>query len=116
MVDSILKYNLGVTRDDLATLEKATAVAKGLKIELMKSWELGHVITAIFEETVEHMLLQPTFITEYPAAVSPLARRNDQNPDVTDRFRVLHRRPQAGQRLLRAERCGRSGRALPGPG
>ena len=50
--------------------EKATAVAKGLKIELMKSWELGHVITAIFEETVEHMLLQPTFITEYPAAVS----------------------------------------------
>ena len=86
MVESILKYNPGVTRDDLATLEKATAVAKGLKIELMKSWELGHVITAIFEETVEHMLLQPTFITEYPAAVSPLARRNDQNPDVTDRF------------------------------
>ncbi|MBP6791939.1 MAG: lysine--tRNA ligase, partial [Aeromonas sp.] len=86
MVDSILKYNPDVTRDDLATLEKATAVAKRLHIELMKSWELGHVITAIFEETVEHMLLQPTFITEYPAAVSPLARRNDQNPDVTDRF------------------------------
>ena len=86
MVDSILKYNPDVTRDDLATLEKATAVAKRLHIELMKSWELGHVITAIFEETVEHMLLQPTFITEYPVAVSPLARRNDQNPDVTDRF------------------------------
>ena len=66
MVDSILKYNPDVTRDDLATLEKATAVAKRLHIELMKSWELGHVITAIFEETVEHMLLQPTFITEYP--------------------------------------------------
>ncbi len=64
MVDSILKYNPDVTRDDLATLEKATAVAKRLHIELMKSWELGHVITAIFEETVEHMLLQPTFITE----------------------------------------------------
>jgi lysyl-tRNA synthetase class 2 len=86
MVDSILKFNPDVTRDDLSTLEKATAVAKRLHIELMKSWELGHVITAIFEETVEHMLLQPTFITEYPAAVSPLARRNDENPEVTDRF------------------------------
>ena len=52
----------------------------------MKSWELGHVITAIFEETVAEHMLQLTFITEYPAAVSPLARRNDQNPDVTDRF------------------------------
>jgi Lysyl-tRNA synthetase (class II) len=61
-------------------------VAKRHHVELMKSWELGHVITAIFEETAEHMLLQPTFITEYPAAVSPLARRNDNNPDVTDRF------------------------------
>ncbi len=86
MVDSILKYNPGVTRDDLATLEKATAVAKGLKIELMKSWELGHIITAIFEETAEAQLMQPTFITEYPAAVSPLARRNDENPEITDRF------------------------------
>ena len=86
MVESILKFNPDVTKDDLATLESATAVAKRLHIELMKGWELGHVITAIFEETVEHMLLQPTFITEYPAAVSPLARRNDVNPDVTDRF------------------------------
>jgi lysyl-tRNA synthetase, class II len=86
MVDSILKYAEGVTLEDLATLESAKAVAKRLHIELMKGWELGHVITAIFEETVEHMLLQPTFITEYPAAVSPLARRNDANPDVTDRF------------------------------
>ncbi|MGL5030049.1 MAG: lysine--tRNA ligase [Aeromonas sp.] len=86
MVDSILKFNADVTRDDLSTLEKAIAVAKRKNIDLMASWELGHVITAIFEETVEHMLLQPTFITDYPAAVSPLARRNDHNPDVTDRF------------------------------
>ena len=40
----------------------------------------------IFEETAEHQLIQPTFITEYPTEVSPLARRNDDNPDVTDRF------------------------------
>ena len=40
----------------------------------------------IFEETAEHQSIQPTFITEYPTEVSPLARRNDDNPDVTDRF------------------------------
>ena len=40
----------------------------------------------IFEGTAEHNLIQPTFITEYPTEVSPLARRNDRNPDVTDRF------------------------------
>lgn len=67
-------------------LEGAIAVAKRHHVELMKSWELGHVITAIFEETAEAQLMQPTFITEYPAAVSPLARRNDQNPEITDRF------------------------------
>lgn len=47
---------------------------------------LGKLQTEIFEEVAEHKLDQPTFITEYPAEVSPLARRNDANPFVTDRF------------------------------
>lgn len=86
MVEAILKYGTNVKAEELTTLEGAKAVAKRHNIDLLPSWELGHVITAIFEETSEHMLLQPTFITEYPAAVSPLARRSDNNPDVTDRF------------------------------
>ena len=52
----------------------------------MKGWKLGHVFAAIFEETCESNLIQPTFITEYPAEVSPLARRNDENPAFCDRF------------------------------
>ena len=47
---------------------------------------LGKIQTEIFEETVEHKLDQPTFITEYPIEISPLARRSDHNPAVTDRF------------------------------
>src|SRR5574344_122945 len=86
MVEAILKYGNNVKAEELTTLEGAIAVAKRHHIELMKSWELGHVITAIFEETAEAQLMQPTFITEYPAAVSPLARRNDENPEITDRF------------------------------
>jgi len=46
----------------------------------------GKLLTELFEATVEATLMDPTFITEYPTEVSPLARRNDANPDVTDRF------------------------------
>jgi lysyl-tRNA synthetase class 2 len=43
----------------------------------------------LFEETAEAKLIQPTFIVDYPAELSPLARRNDQNPDITDRFELF---------------------------
>ncbi len=86
MKNAILKYNPEVTLDQLATYETACEVAKDLKIKVEKSWGLGRVITEIFEETAEHRLIQPTFITEYPEEVSPLARRNDQDPSITDRF------------------------------
>jgi lysyl-tRNA synthetase class 2 len=61
-------------------------VAEGLGIPLKPSWGLGKVLVEIFEKTAEHRLLDPTFITEYPTEVSPLARRNDANPSVADRF------------------------------
>ncbi|GGB35627.1 lysine--tRNA ligase [Oceanisphaera marina] len=86
MKNSILEYNPEVTLDQLATFEGACEVAKDLKIKVESSWGLGRVITEIFEETVEHRLIQPTFITEYPAEVSPLARRNDKDPSITERF------------------------------
>ncbi len=52
-------------------------------------WGLGRLQMEVFEQKVEQLLLQPTFITEYPTEVSPLARRNDRNPDVTDRFELF---------------------------
>ncbi len=86
MKDSILKYNENITAEDLETLESASKVLRGLGIEPQSLWGLGRVICEIFEETVEHRLIQPTFITEYPAEVSPLARRNDDDQFITDRF------------------------------
>ncbi len=53
------------------------------------SWGIGKLQTELFEARVEGRLVQPTFITEYPAEVSPLARRNDDNPEVTDRFELF---------------------------
>jgi lysyl-tRNA synthetase class 2 len=59
---------------------------KKLKEQVKPGFGLGKLQTIVFEETVETKLRQPTFITEYPAETSPLARRNDDNPHITDRF------------------------------
>ncbi|EPJ47059.1 MAG: lysyl-tRNA synthetase [Osedax symbiont Rs2] len=84
--DSILHYNPQLSAADIDTLEAATAVAKKLGVPLKNSYGLGKIQIEIFEKTVEDNLDSPTFITEYPAEVSPLARRNDDNPFITDRF------------------------------
>ena len=86
VVDSILHFNPTITAEGIATLDEAILVAKGLGISLKDSYGLGKVQIEIFEETVEHRLIQPTFITAYPTEVSPLARRNDNDSFVTDRF------------------------------
>ncbi|QNI01859.1 lysine--tRNA ligase [Halomonas sp. SH5A2] len=83
---AILDHGDGITDADLDTLDAARALAEKQGIKVKESWGLGKVQTEIFEEVAEHKLDQPTFITEYPAEVSPLARRNDANPFVTDRF------------------------------
>jgi lysyl-tRNA synthetase class 2 len=70
----------------LADEQGARGIAEGLGIPLKDYWGLGKVQIEIFDKTVEHLLLHPTFITQYPTEVSPLARRNDDNPFVTDRF------------------------------
>lgn len=51
--------------------------------------EIGALQLALFEETTEHLLIQPTFIVDYPAEISPLARRNDLNATITDRFELF---------------------------
>ncbi len=86
VVEAILKYNPELTVDQLVDDAGARQVAAGLGIPLKDSWGLGKVQIEIFEATAEHRLMQPTFITEYPTEVSPLARRSDANPFVTERF------------------------------
>jgi lysyl-tRNA synthetase class 2 len=84
--DSILQYNPDITAEQLSDEAGARKIATDLHIPLKDIWGLGKVQIEIFEKTVEHLLEQPTFITMYPAEVSPLARRNDSDPHVTDRF------------------------------
>jgi lysyl-tRNA synthetase class 2 len=84
--ESILRYNPDLKPADLESLPSARQVAERLGIPLKQGWGLGKVQIEIFEKTVEGNLKDPTFITAYPTEVSPLARRNDQDPFVTDRF------------------------------
>jgi len=83
---SILFYNEDISEADLDDIDQARVIAERLGIPLKDSYGLGKTQIEIFEKTVEHLLKEPTFITAYPTEVSPLARRNDDNPFVTDRF------------------------------
>jgi len=68
---------------DLAVAERHEQV-----VEARAGAELGELQLTLFEETTEQLLIQPTYIVDYPAIVSPLARRNDANPEITDRFEL----------------------------
>jgi len=84
--ESIMQKNPEITEAALDDLDAAKKWAQKFKIDLLPTMQLGAVQLALFEKLVERDLKQPTFITAYPAEVSPLARANDQNPFITDRF------------------------------
>ena len=84
--ESILHYHPNVEAAALETIDGCRDLLDTLKLPYKKTDALGKLQMIVFEETVEHQLIQPTFVTEYPTEVSPLARRSETNPDVTDRF------------------------------
>jgi lysyl-tRNA synthetase class 2 len=86
---SILDHNRGVEAATLDDLDTARALAERLEIPVQKDFGLGKIQLEIFEKTVEDRLQQPTFITGFPTEVSPLARRAEQDPSITDRFELF---------------------------
>jgi lysyl-tRNA synthetase class 2 len=92
---AVLQYNPQIAPAEMEDLESARAMARRLEIPLHGSFGLGKVQLEIFEKTVEVRLKRPTFITQYPTEVSPLARQNTADPFVTDRFELFI----AGQEL-----------------
>lgn len=89
MKEAIIDFNPDITLAQLDDEEETRALAKELGIEVEKSWGLGKLVMEIFETTVEGKIEQPLFVTELPTEVSPLARRNDDNPEVSDRFELF---------------------------
>jgi len=84
--ESILHFNPEIQASQLDDINEARQLAESLGIPLKHGYGLGKVQIEIFEKTVEDRLMEPTFITAYPTEVSPLARRNNDDPFVTDRF------------------------------
>ncbi|WP_133138615.1 lysine--tRNA ligase [Legionella genomosp. 1] len=84
--EAILKFHPNLNESHLSSIEACRKVLDSLSLPYGQNDGLGKLQMIIFEETVEHLLIQPTFITGYPTEISPLARRNDRDPEVTDRF------------------------------
>ncbi|MCP5181052.1 MAG: lysine--tRNA ligase [Pseudomonadales bacterium] len=79
----------GVDADVAGDRDRLAAAMRAMNIAVEADWGLGRLQSELFEARVEEKLLQPTFITGYPAEISPLARRNDDDPEVTDRFELF---------------------------
>ncbi|WP_071393044.1 lysine--tRNA ligase [Bacillus tuaregi] len=88
MVDAIKEYT-GVDFWNVATVEEARQLAKEHNIEIKDTMEYGHIINEFFEQRVEDKLIQPTFIFGHPVEISPLAKKNDEDPRFTDRFELF---------------------------
>jgi len=86
--EAICKYG-EVEADILEDPQRCLAWAKARGLEIEEPIGHGKLLTAIFDEVVEPHLWNPTFITEYPTEVSPLSRKNDDNPEVVDRFELF---------------------------
>lgn len=86
LCEAIIHYNPAIPMSTLGSRQEALALAKKLKLAVNDKMELGHIQFEIFEKTTEHLLMNPTFITDYPIEVSPLARCNEKNPQIVDRF------------------------------
>jgi lysyl-tRNA synthetase class 2 len=86
--EAVAKYG-DISVEDLEDKEKLFAYAQKLGLDLDKNIGHGKLLTEVFDEVAEPNLWHPTFITEYPTEISPLSRRNDDNPDVVDRFELF---------------------------
>ncbi|PGW31663.1 lysine--tRNA ligase [Bacillus cereus] len=88
MVDAI-KQHSGADFWNPMSVEEARELAKEHNVEIKDTMEVGHIINEFFEQKVEDKLIQPTFIYGHPVEISPLAKKNDQDPRFTDRFELF---------------------------
>ena len=89
LADAVREHNPEIVEHELRDIAALRAHCARLKVPVKNEYGWGKLLLEIFERTVEHTLLQPTFITQYPTEVSPLARASDSDPEVTDRFELF---------------------------
>ncbi|MFZ0254908.1 MAG: lysine--tRNA ligase [Gammaproteobacteria bacterium] len=87
--EAICQFNPQITVEALGSLDRARDIARQWEIPVRDDFGLGKLQVELFEKTVEPKLMSPTFITAYPTEVSPLARQNEADPFVTERFELF---------------------------
>lgn len=85
----LIQEHVGVDFTAQMTDEEARSIAKEHSVHVEPTMSFGHVINEFFEQKIEHLLIQPTFVTGHPVAISPLAKKSDQDPRFTDRFELF---------------------------
>jgi lysyl-tRNA synthetase class 2 len=89
MAEAVCEHNGSLSVGDCSDPEALADHVRSIGLEVPQGKTAGELLLALFEETVESKLISPTFITGYPAEVSPLSRRQEANPDFTDRFELF---------------------------
>lgn len=95
--EGLIKH-AGIPEDKIQDHATLLEAAKGYKIARADKLDLGHLQLEVFEAAAEHLLIQPTFVTDFPISVSPLSRRKDSDPELVDRFELY----VAGRELANA--------------
>lgn len=86
---SLIQKAVGIDFTAQMSDEEAHRLAKEHKVQVEPHMKFGHIVNAFFETFVEHTLIQPTFVTGHPVDISPLAKKNEQDPRFTDRFELF---------------------------
>ncbi len=89
MASLVAEYSDGLSVNDCNNLSLMQKHCDDKGITYNKNWKKGELLAELFDLYVEANLIQPTFVTEYPIEISPLSRRNDENPEITDRFELF---------------------------
>jgi len=85
----LIKENVGVEMHPSMPVEEARKIADGIGVEWLDAWGSGKIMSEVYDESSEHLLLEPTFVMDHPREISPLARAHRDDPELTERFELV---------------------------
>ncbi len=85
----LIKENVGVEMHPSMPVEEARRIADGIGVEWLDAWGSGKIISEVYDESSEHLLIEPTFVMDHPREISPLARAHRDDPELTERFELV---------------------------
>jgi len=86
---ALIKENVGVEMHPTMPVEEARRIADGIGVEWLDAWGSGKIMSEVYDESSEHLLIEPTFVMDHPREISPLARAHRDDPELTERFELV---------------------------